>query len=190
MDTSELEEILEGGAETQTVDFKAACRWDIEIFAKHLLAMANVRDGGHIIIGVGEGENGRAYVRQGISPEQITSFKIDEMKDQMAQFADPHVNFTVGFPYDTQGKQYCVIRVLQFDEVPVICRKTSKKTTKGSIYYRNRERRAESAPVSNSYDMRDIIMDATVRMMQKLKERGFEVVSGDKQELDEELNGL
>jgi len=189
MDTDELEEILEGGTETQTIEFKAACDWSTEIFAKHILAMSNVRDGGYIIVGVDEGA-GDAYVRQSLSSTQRDSFKIDEMRDQMTQHADPHVNFTVSFLTDNQGNQYSVIRVLPFDEVPVICRKDSTKTKKGIIYYRNRDRRAESAPVSNSSDMREIIMDATVKMMQKLKERGFVVVPADKQKLDEELEGL
>lgn len=189
MNTSELEEILEGGTETQSIEFKGACTWNLDTFLKHILAMANVRDGGHIIIGVDEGEDG-TYVRTGVSEEQRDSYKIDDIRDQVAPFADPHVNFSIGFPEDTQGKQYCLIRVLQFDEVPVICRKDSVKTNKGCIYYRSRDRRAESVSVSNSYDMRDILIDATVKMMQKLKERGFEVVNGDKHKLDEELNGL
>jgi predicted HTH transcriptional regulator len=189
MDTEELEEILEGGTETQTVEFKAACVWDTNIFAKHILALTNVRDGGYIIVGVKEGKV-EGIIRQGVTEVQRRSFRFDEMHDQMTQFADPHVNFTLSFPEDIAGTAYVVISVLPFDEVPVICRKDSMKTKQGCIYYRNRDGRVESAPVSNSFDMRDIIMDATVKMMQKMKERGFEVVPGDKQKLDEELNGL
>lgn len=189
MNTSELEDLLEGGTETQTLDFKAACVWDTNVFAKHILALTNVRDGGYIVVGVEEGK-GKPFVRQGMSVVQRDSYQIDEMRDQMTQFADPHVNFTVSFPEDSDGKKYVVIRVLPFDEVPVICRKNSAKTKQGCIYYRNRDRRAESAPVSNSFDMREILMDATVKMMQRMKERGFEVVPADKQKLDEELDGL
>jgi hypothetical protein len=90
----------------------------------------------------------------------------------MAGFADPHVNLSVEVGTDSIGKRYVAIRVRPFEEIPVICRKDSNDTRAGIIYYRNRSRRIESAPVSNSYDMRDIIEVATVRMMQRRQQFG------------------
>ena len=189
MTTQELEEKLEGGVETQTIEFKCACCWEEKIFAKDILALSNVQDGGYIIVGVKELDSG-AFERGGITEEQKASYKIDEMRDQMTKYADPHVNFMVDFPKDRNNKEYVVIRVLQFEEVPVICRKDSNGTKAGVVYYRNKNRRIESAPVSNSYDMRDIIKLATVRMMQRKAELGFTVKPSIKKKLDEELQGL
>ncbi len=186
MTTQELEEKLEGATETQTVEFKNSCDWDVKTFAKDILALSNVQDGGHIIIGVEDG----SFNRKGITATQKETYKIDVMKDQMTAFADPHVNFTIDFPKDRDEKEYAVIRVFQFEEVPVICRKDSNDTKAGTLYYRNKNRRAESAPVSNSYDMRDIIQLATIRMMQRKVELGFTVSSSVKKKLDDELNGL
>lgn len=186
MKTEELEEKLDGGAETQSVEFKSACNWDANLLAKDILALSNVQDGGYIIIGI-EDENFR---RKGITEEQKLTFNEDIMKDQMAMYADPHVNFNVYFPKDKMGTEYTVIKVYQFEEIPVICRKDSRDTKAGTLYYRNRNRRVESAPISNSYDMRDIIKLATVKMIRKEKEFGFSVEHFDKKKLDDELEGL
>jgi len=186
MTTQELEEKLEGATETQTVEFKDSCSWDKVTFAKDILALSNVQDGGYIIIGVED----KSFVRKGIATTQKETYEIDVMRDQMAIFADPHVNFTLDFPKDRNGREYGVIRVFQFEEVPVICRKDSLDTKAGTVYYRNKNRRAESAPVSNSYDMRDIIHLAVIRTMQRKIELGFTVSPSVKNKLDDELNGL
>jgi predicted HTH transcriptional regulator len=199
MNTEELEQHLQGRAESPTLDFKAAMLWDAACFAKDILAFSNVQDGGTIIVGIEDG----TFNRQGITETQRKSYKIDIMRDQMTSFADPHVNFSVDFPLDKDGKQYACLRIEPFEEIPVICRKDSVDTRAGVIYYRNKNRRVESAAVSNSYDMREIIEVATVRMMQKKQRVGFsvdsktmnhqsesEAIARARAELNQELEGL
>jgi predicted HTH transcriptional regulator len=189
MTTDELESKLEGGTETQTIEFKGACYWDVNTFAKDILAMANVQDGGYIIVGVKELDD-NTFQREGITEDQMNSYKIDIMKDQISNYADPYVDFTVEFLKDREGRTYAVIRVFPFEEIPVICKKESHDTKKGVIYYRNRSGRAGSAPVSNSYDMREIIRRAAIKMMQREIEVGFSVEPSIKKKFDEELEGL
>jgi len=186
MDVDELESILEGQAETQTIEFKGACGWDVVRMAKDILALSNVQDGGVIVIGVEDG----TYKRQGVDAAQMQTFNVETMRDQMAAYADPHVNFVVEYPADSVGKRYVVIRVRSFEEIPVICRKDSQDTRAGVLYYRNKNRRIESAPISNSYDMRDVIEMATVRMMQRKQRFGYAVPAGAGQKFTEELGGL
>jgi predicted HTH transcriptional regulator len=186
MNTEELESLLQAQTETPSVEFKGACNWDAAKLAKDILAISIVQDGGTVIIGVDD----QTYVRQGVTAAQKSTFALETMKDQMAAYADPHVNFLVEFPIDADGKEYVVIRVFQFEEIPVICRKDGTDTRAGVVYYRNKNRRVESAAVSNSYDMRDIIELATVRMMQRKQRFGYVVGPADKQKLDEELEGL
>jgi len=88
-------------------------------------------------------------------------------------FADPRVVFTVDFPHDANALEYAVIRISPFADVPVICARGSEDTREGVIYYRNSTGRVQSAAVSNSYDMRDIITTATVKMMRRMRASGL-----------------
>ncbi len=189
MNSKELERILEGGVETQRVDFKAPIEWNVLTFVKHILALSNVQDGGFLVVGVEQDATGH-FVRKGMTPDQKASYVVDEMRDQMSPFADPHVNFRVDCVKDGGGLEYEVIEVLPSDEVPVICCKESAKTHLGSIYYRNRDRRVESAPISNSHDMRDVVERAAIRLMRRLQGLGLSVEPGARKTLDDELEGL
>lgn len=186
MGTEELEALIEGQAESQNLDFKGECAWDAASFAKDILAMSNVQDGGTILIGVEDA----TWKRQGVSDQVEETYNFDKMKDEMSSFADPYVDFLIYKPKDRDKKQYVVIRVLPFREVPVICKRDSKQTKKGAIYYRNIDRRPESAIVSNAYDMRNIIEVAVARRMKRIRELGFTVETGDRERLDNELEGL
>lgn len=188
MSTEELELLLEAQTERPNLDFKQDCAWEVIRFAKHLLAMSNLKDGGYIIVGV---EN-KHFQRQGVSQKNLDTFKIDIMKDQMAQYADPFVDFEVYKPFGKDKKTYVAIRVLPFKEIPVICRKDDNNAglQAGVIYYRNSNRRIESAPISNSNDMRDLIILASVKMGKNMDELGLTFKSEDKEKLDQELQGL
>jgi len=188
MTTEELETLMEARAESQHLDFKTDCPWNVNTFAKHILAMSNLQDGGRMIIGVED----KTLRRIGISSANRATFDIDVMRDQIASLADPHAIFRVDFPKGRDGKDYAVITVLPFREIPVICKKDSPPAgvTAGVVYYRNSTRRVESAAVSNSTDMRDIIELATVRMMQRRAAVGYSVLPDDAAKLEAELDGL
>lgn len=189
MDTETLESLLEGGAETQTLDYKASCPWDEPSFAKDILAFSNVRDGGRIIIGVKERDD-HSFERQGVQELHRRTFDFEAMRDQISNYADPFVTFTGSFVQDKQGKEYVVIEISPFPEIPVICKKQSNDTKAGVIYYRTLNRRPESAPVSNSYALRDILERGAVKLAQRHRELGLRVESGLDEKLDEELEGL
>jgi predicted HTH transcriptional regulator len=189
VDTADLEQRLEAGQETQSFEVKASMPWNVKSLAKHILAMANIRDGGMILIGVDD----KTFAREGTTAAVRDTYSIDIMRDQMAQYADPHVDFSVTFPVDRDGRTYVAIHVASFRRVPVICRRDSEGTLAGAIYYRSSNRRAESAAVRNSYDMSDIVMLAALRTRQHLEDLG--ALSGPApnpltRRLDEELDGL
>ncbi len=186
MTTQELEEKLEGQAETPNTEFKQAVEWNVDLFVKDILAITNVRDGGVIIIGVEDG----TFVRQGLTDAQIATFSEEKIRDQLAEYADPYVSLRVSFPKDVDGKQYVVIEISQFEELPVICKKDGRDVNRGVIYYRTKSGRPQSAPIRNSFDMRDLVLLATVRNLQKMREVGFTVESPDQQQFTSELEGL
>lgn len=178
MTTEELERAIEGQAETQNLDFKADMPWSPQDLAKDFIAMSNLRDGGTIIIGVSE--NDRIFVGTGVCDSNLKTYNIDHMKDKLFAYTDPSVEFTVGFPVDLNGKKYVVIRILPFKEVPVISKSSIPSKLVGhTIYYRNSNKRVESAAVSNSADLRDIIENAAIKLMRRRMEAGFSVTSND-----------
>src|SRR4029077_3441221 len=93
---------------------------------------------------------------------------------------------------DRQGNRYVVIQVKQFSEVPVICRVEDPKAgVKGGVmYYRTLHRRPESAPVTNSFDLRTILDLATVKMMQRRRAVGYAAAEDVTEALNDELGGL
>lgn len=172
MKIKELETLLDGGTETQTLDFKESCPWNTDTFAKDILAMANVDGGGRMVIGVAENDDG-SYTRKGIRIRDKKTYLTDNIMDSMSAFADPYVSVSANFTKDKKEIEYCILSIEPFKEVPVICKKDSTDTHKGEIYYRNRDGRIKSARVSNSHDMRDIIDRAVIKSAKRAQSIGF-----------------
>ena len=99
MGTEDIEALLTGAEETDVLEFKSAVPWDRNMFVKDILAMANVIDGGRIVVGVEDG----TFRRLGLTPEQVATYRIDEMRDGMAPFADPRVVFRMDTVADASG---------------------------------------------------------------------------------------
>jgi predicted HTH transcriptional regulator len=178
MNTEDLELLLDGGTETQSLDFKESCPWNANSFAKDILAMSNVQEGGTIIIGVVENDDG-SFMRQGIKVEHRKTFNTDKVMDDLSKFADPYVQVSVKFVNDKNNTEYAVILVEPFKDVPVICKKDSSDTKIAGIYYRNRDGRPKSSMISNSFDMRDLIDRAVVKSAKRAREIGFVLPTSD-----------
>lgn len=186
MNTDELEALLNGTEETDVLEFKAAVPWDRKLFVKDILALANVIDGGRIVIGVED----QTFARQGLTPEQLETYKIDEMRDGIAPYADPRVVFRLHKVKDADDRNYAVIEVSPFEDFPVICARDGADVCEGVVYFRSRRRRPASAPVGSSSDMRDIIERAAVLSARRLQKIGFIPQVEDGPDYDAELGGL
>lgn len=189
MDIKEFERLIEGGTETQKLEFKESCSWNKNRYAKDILAFSNVRGGGRIVIGVRQRDG--EFERQGISEKHLETYNREIILDQLSSYADPRIDIELDPVEDVKNeKKYLIVEVKEFQDIPVICKKDSRETNKGVIYYRNTDRRPESAPVSNSSDMRDIIRLAAVKMRKIYKELGLIPESTDEELFDKELEEL
>jgi predicted HTH transcriptional regulator len=169
VDTEDIEALLTGAEETDVLEFKGAVSWNRNLFVKDILAMANVIDGGRIVVGVEDG----TFRRLGLTPEQVATYRIDEMRDGLAPFADPRVVFRLHSVADAAGLIFVVIEVSPFEDVPVICRRDGADVRAGVIYFRSRTRRPESAAVANSSDMRDLVERSATQSARRLRRLGF-----------------
>lgn len=169
MDDAEFEELLALRHEVQGVEFKGPGARTEKPFAalvlRACLAMANHRDGGIVVLGVGEGGN-KHLNPIGLSEQQSATWNYDDLSDLLAEYADPSVSFDVE-PFHYKGNDFSIITVREFEDVPVLCRKeyldhaTNKQILrKGACYVRPR-RKPQSSEIATSEDMRDLLDLAT-----------------------------
>jgi len=186
METEVLESLIDGAEETDTLEFKAAIPWSRETFLKDILALANTIDGGRIIVGVEDG----TFTRQGLTAEQIATYDLDIMRDQIAPYADPYVSFRREVVADRQGLNFVVIEVSSFEEIPIICRRDGNDIFAGTIYFRSRSGRPQSARISNSSDLREVIEVAISRRRRGLERVSLVPTEAAQYDYDNELGGL
>lgn len=185
MNTNELEALLDGAEESDVLEFKTAMDWHQSLI-RDILAMANVQDGGHIIVGIAD----RTCDRIGLTVAQIATFDLETMRDRVASFADPRVEFRIDVVADRHQLQFVVIEVRPFETIPVVCRRDGVDLNEGDIYYRSRTGRPASARVRRSADMRDIIEVAITRSRRRLSGIGLVPQQDPGRDYDQELGGL
>jgi hypothetical protein len=164
MTPEEFDELLAFGREQHHVEFKPpGPRDDKDLWprvARAVMAMANRRDGGMVIIGVKE-DAAREPDPVGIPDAQRATWRHDDIADALAALADPPIEFETEV-LSWQGRHFVVLGVREFSETPVVC-KRSRQDTKGKVilqegkcYVRSR-RKPESTEVGTSADMRDLL---------------------------------
>jgi len=174
----ESTDIILHGREERNIEYKPSILWNdrkdkkwIEI-AKTILGMANLRDGGFIVIGIEQRNND--FVLSGISSDHLVSFNQDSVDDVMRNYADPFVKaYVTNLKYE--DKVFVIIQVSEFEEIPVICKDNYTLggkvfLRKGAIYTRSRGK-SETAEVHTQTEMREIIELAVDKSRQYFTER-------------------
>ena len=171
MQKSDIEALL-GIGEFRNLDFKASHELDknakIEI-TKDLMAFANTPDGGRIIIGVKENKsdpNGKRFELTGMETVHLSTWTHDKLADTAKNFADPYVEFEFE-TVPVNGSVCVVIRIQEFQDIPVICKRNFGATLRcGAIYTRTCGKR-ESAEVQSQTEVREILNMATEKNVRK-----------------------
>jgi len=167
--SDELSRFIEAAGESNHIDAKGPMEWDAGESAagltKHILAFANSRDGGVLVIGKEEDSPGK-FVLTGLTSEQADSFETTKVASWVNSRCAPPVHL-VCYRILYDEKEFIVLTVAEFDDVPVLCTKQYEVSgkrdkailRKGAIYVRTAN--AESAPLSSIEDLRTLVGIAT-----------------------------
>lgn len=155
------------------MEFKKSVPWGRGEFkfriVRSVLAFSNVRDGGAIIIGVKEIDDG--FELTGIKKHHLDSYDEDEIRAKVATYADPYARCRLEVHRDDADNQYAVIDIEQFDTVPVICAQDGPCNLYEGVIYTRTRRIPESAPVPSQTEMREILDMATEAQLRRHYER-------------------
>lgn len=167
----DLTRFVEAAGESANIDAKGPMTWDggeaSAGLTKDILALANYRDGGVIVIGKDEPEDGK-FVLTGLTEAQAASFDTTKVATWVNNHCSPPVNL-VCHRQEYQGRLFVVVAVTEFHDVPVICTKQYELPgkpakvllRKGAVYVRTAN--AESAPLSTVEEMRGLVGLATTK---------------------------
>ena len=168
MEEREVVSLIQHGREERNLEYKGCVRWEKDVRAqitKSILAMSNIRDGGTIVIGIQQ--QGEKFIPNGLDATDLGTFTQDDISSYVNEYADPFADIVVSHvPYE--GKDFVVIQVREFLELPVICKKDGACGLRRGAVYTRPYRRCESAEVPGQAEMRDILDMALEKGM-----RGF-----------------
>ncbi len=147
------------GMEERWLEYKQSMSWDDAEsrgnLIKRVISMANIQDGGSIVIGVRQ--QGERFLLEGVTPDHLRTYQQDRVSDNVNEYAAPYVELTVYTNVEREGKFFVVIQVRPFDQLPVVCKKDGPGgLRRGALYTRGR-RRHETIEVSHEAEMREII---------------------------------
>ena len=135
---------------------------------KAALGMANNRDGGNIVVGVAEIEG--SPVRTGLEIEDLATWSFDALADQLARYADPNVSFTLAMK-EFEDKQFLLIEVREFDEIPVLCKRAHSDLLREGACYVRTSRKPETSELPTQTEMRELLGLATEKGVRRYIEQ-------------------
>lgn len=169
MTEAEFRELLARGHEIQGVEFKSpGSRKNKRLLAQVVraaLGMANRRYGGKIIIGVKEDSN-NTPVPIGLSCSDLATWTYDDLSSSISSYADPSVSFESN-AFEYEGKQFLIIEVEEFNDIPVICKRSYDDVLRDGACYVRPRRKPETSEIPSQADMRDLLDLATEKRLRK-----------------------
>jgi predicted HTH transcriptional regulator len=172
MTEEEFAQLIAEEHEIRGVEFKPpGLRTDKELRLKVIravLGMANLRDGGRIIVGYDEHKSLNDQI--GLNEREVESWKdYDALAASINEYANPSVHFNRE-TQEFRGVIYLIIRVFEFEEIPILCGKDDEIRTikgrrgteerkilrRGACYVRSRHK-PETSEIPSAEDMRELL---------------------------------
>jgi len=167
--SSVIEELFAWTHETAHIEWKAggdlSDKSYVALIARAVMAMANRRGGGYVIVGIHE-SLGPDQRMTGLSESQLKQWEYDEVAEKLREWMQPLARFEIERVIYRE-KSYIVLNVTEFDDQPIICsRDYPNKLQRGACYIRPRAM-ARSVPVNTYEDMRDLLDLAVEKQLQR-----------------------
>jgi predicted HTH transcriptional regulator len=174
----EFESLLALGHELDGVEFKGAWNRTDRLFlakvTRAMRGMANRRDGGLVILGVDESTKSDPV---GLSDEQAQSWlNYDDVSAAVNEYASPCIRFETEL-HVFWNKKFVLIRVHQFDDIPILCAKDYNEQGKptpvlrrGACYVRSRHK-PETSEIPSEEEMRELLELAIDKGVRKFLSR-------------------
>ena len=144
------------------------------------MGMANLRDGGLILIGVAE--RGNTWELTGIEQDHLNSFDYDDIIDQLSKYASPQISVDIVVHDHDEGKRYLAIHVHQFKDSPVVCCNNSSDDIKpkdrlsaGDVYVRPNTGKPQTVKVTDAARLHDLLEMAAETRARRMLEVGKRV---------------
>lgn len=159
----ELAKLVEESRETRGVELKRTMNWSEAAtqgkVIRTALALSNHRDGGLLLLGFEEYEDG-SHSFVGVSDEDSASFDPDAVVSTINKYATPHVRVEV-VRRTIDDKHVVAIVVQQFHDAPTICSRDltidDKPVLRASRIYCRSRRMPETTEVTSPDDLREIL---------------------------------
>jgi predicted HTH transcriptional regulator len=174
LDRKEIEAVLEGGHELQSLEVKGAGPATnshlLAKVAKGAMGLGNIQDGGHIVIGLDDKR--MAEMTPGLGPDDLATWMdFDSVSAKMAVYSAPPVNFHVEALQLSNGTTVAVMEVAEFADAPHICVKQyDGALLNGRIYIRTRSM-PETAPIESPTELRELLDLAADKRLRAFVER-------------------
>lgn len=162
------------------LEFKESQPWQVLRWRllKTIMGMANLRDGGLIVVGVAE--DGTTWKLTGIDAGHLPTFDYDDIIDQLSKYASPQVIVDIVVHDHDDGKHYLAFHVHQFKDSPVVCRNNSPDDVKdrlaaGEVYVRPTTGKPQTVKVTDAARLHDLLELAAEFRARRMLEAGKRV---------------
>lgn len=191
-------ELINVGKETRNTEFKKTYDWsDPNQRAKIvrcILSMSNTKDGGHLILGVDDDEILLENKLCGMELEHFQKLNYDHIIVHVNKFADPPIAFQM-HPVVENGLHFMVFEIPEFDEIPIVCKRSGEEGLKEGAVFSRSKSKPESAIIRSQSEMRELIDIAINKgihsFYSRIKNSGLQIVDDtSSQSYDMELDRI